>query len=88
MLSIRVILTLLSASLLHGMFIPEAGLARPIFPFIDKKEPLLAHILTDKQVYRSLDHIFIEVFFSNPITKVPVMDASSFEHIQINLKVR
>jgi hypothetical protein len=88
MLLIRVILTLLSASLLHAMFIPEEGMARPRFPFIDKKEHLLAHILTDKQVYRSLDHIFIEVFFSNPTTKVPVIDASSFENIQITLKVR
>ena len=69
---IRVIIALASAlTLLEAMFIPEGGMIKPHLRF---NSPLLAHIQTDKQVYRSLDQIFIELFFSDPVTKRPIMD--------------
>ena len=83
MFLIRVIISLLSAAYLSkGLFVPEGGMIRPRHYH---SPPLLAHIQTDKQVYRSLDQVFIELFFSDPITKKPIMD---IEHLQVKLKVR
>jgi hypothetical protein len=81
---IRVIIALaLVTTLLQAMFIPEGGMIRP--PHLRLNSPMLAHIQTDKQVYRSLDQVFIELFFSDPVTKKPFIN---IEHLQITLKVR
>ena len=80
---IRVIIALASVTtLLQAMFIPEGGMIRPP-PRLSS--PLLAHIQTDKQVYRSMDQVFIELFFSDPVSKKPL---TNIDHLQITLKVR
>ena len=84
-LILRVILALFSAAYLSlAMFIPDGGLIRPRH-HLKNTPALLAHIQTDKQVYRSLDHVFIEIFFSDPVTKRPII--MNLEHISVNLKV-
>ena len=46
--------------------------------------PVLAHIQTDKPVYKGNDVMFIEVYFVDPITKKPLLRENTFE---ANLKI-
>jgi hypothetical protein len=81
---IRVILVIILSVIgkTLSLFIPEGGFPRP---HRDPQDLLLAHISTDKQVYRPLDTVFFEIYFSNPLNKLPVVHSDEIMHLSLKV---